>query len=96
MSLDSHVAACSGQYSKAIAATACTRTILPHPHATAFASLQLEQWGPELQQINRRARLYVCTLPPDQLNPAGYYDGSQTTMLSVRHSVTNEHDAVSW
>ena len=39
--------------------------------------------GSRATEINRRARLYVCTLPPDQLNPAGYYDGSQTTMLSV-------------
>ena len=57
--------------------------------------MQLEQWGPELQQINRRARLYVCTLPPDQLNPAGYYDGSQTTMLSVRCCVKSKHGAAS-
>jgi hypothetical protein len=64
-------------------ATCC----MPH----AYDSLQLEQWGPDLQQINRRARLYVCALPPDQLNPAGYYDGSQTTMLSVRSCVKRKH-----
>lgn len=46
--------------------------------------MQLVQWEPDIVQINRRARLNVCTLPPDQLNPAGYYDGSQSPMLHVR------------
>jgi len=44
---------------------------------------QAENWHPEYEQINRRARLHVCSLPPDQLNPAGCYDGSQAAMLQV-------------
>lgn len=39
----------------------------------------------ELIQINPRARLYVTRLPPDQLNPEGYYDAELSPMLS-RHT----------
>ncbi len=47
-------------------------------------ALQAENWQPEYKPINRRAQLHACVLPPDQLNPAGYYDGSQTAMLKAR------------
>lgn len=30
----------------------------------------------EPEQILKRARLYRVSLPPDQLNPNGYYDGT--------------------
>eukprot|EP00887_Chlorella_sp_A99_P004663 scaffold4.g4663.t1 len=36
-------------------------------------------------QVNKRARLYGVQLPPDQLNPEGYYDGEIRTMLA-RHT----------
>lgn len=36
-------------------------------------------------EVVRRSRLYGVQLPPDQLNPEGFYDGRLTTMLS-RHT----------
>ena len=43
--------------------------ILVHEFAT-------EACDPEPQPILARARLYRVSLPPDQLNPNGYYDGN--------------------
>ncbi len=43
--------------------------ILVHEFAT-------EACDPEPQPILTRARLYRVSLPPDQLNPNGYYDGN--------------------
>lgn len=37
------------------------------------------------QVVLKRARLYAVPVPPDQLNPEGYYDGQLSTMLS-RHT----------
>ena len=31
-------------------------------------------WAPPIQQIQRRSRLYLAQLPPDQLNPRGHHD----------------------
>ena len=36
-------------------------------------------------EVLRRARLYAVAVPPDQLNPEGYYDGQLSAMLS-RHT----------
>lgn len=36
-------------------------------------------------EVLRRSRLYAVPLPPDQLNPEGYYDGQLSTMLA-RHT----------
>lgn len=43
--------------------------ILVHEFATAACD-------PEPQPILTRARLYRVLVPPDQLNPNGYYDGN--------------------
>jgi ribonuclease Z len=43
--------------------------ILVHEFAT-------EPCDPEPQPILTRARLYRVSLPPDQLNPNGFYDGN--------------------
>jgi ribonuclease Z len=34
------------------------------------------------QEVLRRSRLYAMPLPPDQLNPEGYYDGTLAPMLA--------------
>lgn len=41
-------------------------------------------------EVNRRSRLYAVSLPPDQLNPDGYYDGELSAMLS-RHKKSKGH-----
>lgn len=35
--------------------------------------------------VNKRSMLYAVAIPPDQLNPVGYYDGELSTMLT-RHT----------
>jgi ribonuclease BN (tRNA processing enzyme) len=35
----------------------------------------------EIKEVLKRSRLYACKLPPDALNPQGYYDGELKSML---------------
>lgn len=35
----------------------------------------------EIKEVLKRSRLYACKLPPDALNPEGYYDGELRSML---------------
>lgn len=37
---------------------------------------QGSEWAPGIEGIQRRARLYLARLPPDQLNPRGHYDAA--------------------
>ncbi|KAL4425848.1 hypothetical protein ABPG75_009864 [Micractinium tetrahymenae] len=47
----------------------------------------------QLVQVNPRARLYVTRLPPDQLNPEGYYDGEMRPLLS-RHTKKRSNSGI--
>ncbi|PSC73783.1 Zinc phosphodiesterase ELAC 1 [Micractinium conductrix] len=64
-----------------------SRTYLEMPviiHELSTAPVPADQLD-EPVQINPRSRLYVLRLPPDQLNPEGYYDGEITALLA-RHT----------
>ena len=45
-----------------------------------------EACDPEPEQILERGRLYKVRLPPDQLNPEGYYDGTLKKAFLSRYS----------
>ncbi len=51
--------------------------ILVHEFSTAASD-------PEPELILERARLYRVSLPPDQLNPSGYYDGNLDEVFLTR------------
>ncbi|PRW58804.1 Zinc phosphodiesterase ELAC 1 isoform B [Chlorella sorokiniana] len=64
-----------------------SRTYLEMPvvvHEFATQAVPPEQLG-ELERINPRARLYRTRLPPDQLNPQGFFDGEVRALLQ-RHT----------
>lgn len=64
-----------------------SRTYLEMPvviHEFSAAAVPPEELE-ELKQINPRSRLYVMRVPPDQLNPEGYYDAEIRTLLA-RHT----------
>ena len=66
---------------------AVSRTYLEMPvilHEFTPRAVPAEQLD-QPQEVLRRARLYAIALPPDQLNPEGYYDGQLSVMLS-RHT----------
>lgn len=54
------------------------------PDVKNLTSTEVAGWQPEYEMINRRARLFHCLLPPDQLHPVGHYDGSPQPLNTRR------------
>lgn len=63
---------------------AVSRTYLEMPvvlHEFTTRPASSEQLSQPIEVL-RRSRLYAVALPPDQLNPEGYYDGTKTALIN--------------
>ena len=65
----------------AVSRTYLEMPVVLHEFTPRAVPAQLDQ----PTEVLRRARLYAVAVPPDQLNPDGYYDGQLSVMLA-RHT----------